>query len=692
MAYFFLPSSIQKRLLRYALSQVDLLDTEALDLEKLDIAWGKRSTIELHDVGLSNSKLASLISLPQQVNIKHASVATVKITVPADIHTSSIVIAINGVRVALDVREDHYTDEGELKSSSSGLEGPVLPSVHNLTKSFLAEEPITKQKELAAALASRSSDLRQSVASVTSTDSELEEGVGTGIGLPGFLTAFFRGIGERLQIVFEDVAFTLDLDGLMEDAHHGEQALPTALALEIASIDVRDQKSELDSTSKRQVVLGHIRCSLLDEHSYEQAAQPASPVRSDTSAYSLQDALRACRADMEARPSSTHRLRRSSDGSGARTPTSAGPSKGIILPTQMGSKACSPTSSSSPRASEEDITVNHQSTAARSFWDTQSVSGEGDLTQSTLFSKHDAESLYMSALEASSPVASFRAEMPGGWGVDSEASSWTKRSPPQHNTQSDIDSERLPGRDSNQYTLPALAYTYRVLAVLDRVELWIPSDTVQDDNALHAPTSPQHKDPRTSMSAAVPSQTGMTGSFSTYANRRPQERYSKVAILAPAPKNNEFWTDGRTMSETLEAIAGSMSVSVDLPTIQLLLALNKKFQAKVHGAGPSQRSPEVAQASSKSVLSLGLQYLSINIVETLGRETWQSVVAVAVDTQPQHGLCNLKLQDTRLISRKDQLRCDISKASVAVKDRTIITFDEQVRMRTSVRDLRSTLR
>ena len=51
MAYF-LPSSIQKRLLRYALSRLELLDTDELDLENLDIAWGRKSTVELRDVGL----------------------------------------------------------------------------------------------------------------------------------------------------------------------------------------------------------------------------------------------------------------------------------------------------------------------------------------------------------------------------------------------------------------------------------------------------------------------------------------------------------------------------------------------------------------------------------------------------------------------------------------------------------------
>ena len=49
---YFLPSFVQKRILRYALSRLELLDTDALDLDKLDIVWGKRSTVELRDVGL----------------------------------------------------------------------------------------------------------------------------------------------------------------------------------------------------------------------------------------------------------------------------------------------------------------------------------------------------------------------------------------------------------------------------------------------------------------------------------------------------------------------------------------------------------------------------------------------------------------------------------------------------------------
>lgn len=41
-----------KRLLQYALSSLEVFETDALDLENLDIAWGKNSTFEFKDVGL----------------------------------------------------------------------------------------------------------------------------------------------------------------------------------------------------------------------------------------------------------------------------------------------------------------------------------------------------------------------------------------------------------------------------------------------------------------------------------------------------------------------------------------------------------------------------------------------------------------------------------------------------------------
>ena len=53
MSYLsFMPWTLQKRLLRYLLSQLDFLETEDLDLENLGITWGQKSVVELKDIGL----------------------------------------------------------------------------------------------------------------------------------------------------------------------------------------------------------------------------------------------------------------------------------------------------------------------------------------------------------------------------------------------------------------------------------------------------------------------------------------------------------------------------------------------------------------------------------------------------------------------------------------------------------------
>lgn len=60
MAYF-IPLGVQKRLLRYALSKLELLNTNQLDLEKLDIALGKNSTVSLKDVEINTEVTLHLL-------------------------------------------------------------------------------------------------------------------------------------------------------------------------------------------------------------------------------------------------------------------------------------------------------------------------------------------------------------------------------------------------------------------------------------------------------------------------------------------------------------------------------------------------------------------------------------------------------------------------------------------------------
>ena len=62
-------SNIQKRLLRYALSQLDVFDTEVLDLENLDISWGQQNVFNFRHVPLqAKVRLALLYSIHQDTD------------------------------------------------------------------------------------------------------------------------------------------------------------------------------------------------------------------------------------------------------------------------------------------------------------------------------------------------------------------------------------------------------------------------------------------------------------------------------------------------------------------------------------------------------------------------------------------------------------------------------------------------
>lgn len=52
-AFNLLSASLKSRLLRFALSRIDFLDDDALDLDRLDFTWGKKNVLALRDVGLN---------------------------------------------------------------------------------------------------------------------------------------------------------------------------------------------------------------------------------------------------------------------------------------------------------------------------------------------------------------------------------------------------------------------------------------------------------------------------------------------------------------------------------------------------------------------------------------------------------------------------------------------------------------
>ncbi|KAL8853628.1 MAG: hypothetical protein Q9221_001614 [Calogaya cf. arnoldii] len=247
MAYF-LPSYFQKRILRYALSRLDFLDAEQLNLDNLDIAWGKRSVVELRDVGIQLKKLASLLNLPPSFVLVKASVRLLRLTVPADLYNSGIVAEVTGVDVHLNAIPDNH-EEGKTNTRNSqgtqmrnrkvtdrprslrpkihdpggtspslahgvgarneSSDSGVLPTTDDLAKSFLQIEPTEEKDQLQAAVA-QSHHLDESQVHVV-FDEITTVGVGDGLSLPAFLSGFLKGIGDRFRLSLSEIRVDISL-------------------------------------------------------------------------------------------------------------------------------------------------------------------------------------------------------------------------------------------------------------------------------------------------------------------------------------------------------------------------------------------------------------------------------------------------------------------------------------------------
>jgi autophagy-related protein 2 len=292
---FFLPSYFQKRLLRYALSRLDFIETDDLDLENLGITWGQRSVIELKDVGIQITKLATLLNIPPAILVTRARIGLLRLTIPADLYASGIVAEIGGVEVQVkiqdarqqDVRSAQHRpgsglsrgnkadrpridssamhDPGGTRRWTSGrdmMSETGLPTSENLALSFLESEPVEERRELQSIVQSRSRHLPQSV-----TDAG-GDGMGApgGFELPTFVANFFKGVADRLSVAIKNVSLTMEIDLPQPES---ESADTVRLMLKASEIDLQGVKLSDDEVeterSKRSVTVKNVELVLLSE-------------------------------------------------------------------------------------------------------------------------------------------------------------------------------------------------------------------------------------------------------------------------------------------------------------------------------------------------------------------------------------------------------------------------------------------
>ncbi|KAJ9156500.1 Autophagy-related protein 2 [Pleurostoma richardsiae] len=271
----FRSSSMPKRLLRYALSRLELLDADALDMENLDFALGRNTVFEFRDVGIKLQKLEKLLNLPSAFTLQRAKVLNLRVTIPMDFYTSPITVEVDGVDVRLKV-----SSKDESKHARPRRKGKVqedvdaVPTAADLAQSFLETQPQREKKELEDALAAETQDLGASVAlSEDSNDEDLAYGTGQGLSLPAFLADFLQGIVDRTQVRIRSVTFQLDVEVPVEASSASPDLVTLQLALEGISVEgVTVQEQEEDGTprivpkeGKRHISLDNIRAYLISE-------------------------------------------------------------------------------------------------------------------------------------------------------------------------------------------------------------------------------------------------------------------------------------------------------------------------------------------------------------------------------------------------------------------------------------------
>ncbi|KAL7926129.1 hypothetical protein ACQKWADRAFT_174975 [Trichoderma austrokoningii] len=271
----FRSSSMPKRLLRYALSRLELLDSDALDMDNLDLALGRNTVFEFRDVGVQLDKLEKLLKLPRAFALQKAKVLLLRVTIPMDFYTSPISIEVDGVDVKLKVVVSDVKSKSDRSTKSTTDDASAaVPNTVDLAQSFLETQPSSERRKLEAALAAEAQDLGASTA--MSDDSGEDEpiiGTGQALSLPGFLAGFLQGIMDRMQIKIKGVGFQLDMDIPVDMHSSATEPVSFQIALEgidIEGVTTRSAKSDGSSAAapkegKRQISLDNVRAYLVSE-------------------------------------------------------------------------------------------------------------------------------------------------------------------------------------------------------------------------------------------------------------------------------------------------------------------------------------------------------------------------------------------------------------------------------------------
>lgn len=293
-----------KALLKYALSYTELLDEKAIDVNNLDLRFGRQSILELRDVGLNIARISKLAQLPPSLRVETARIASLKLTVPGDfIFRSSIEVDVDGIEVhaVLDEEdEDHTSKTRSRPVSPISLRSPQhrkvprrlhspaaydpggahVPSAPEIAASFLHEQSVHDRKEIESSLAADRKEIDESMFSDSSHD---DVGTGTTMGITAYLATYLEGIMDRMQVRIKNVVLSLETNLPVE----GQTVVPVTLCLKVSGGEFETRGAGIkdgDHAGDRQITIRGISVHLISDSavfsSFSSMPSSSSPAQS----------------------------------------------------------------------------------------------------------------------------------------------------------------------------------------------------------------------------------------------------------------------------------------------------------------------------------------------------------------------------------------------------------------------------
>lgn len=389
-----------------------------------------------------------------------------------------------------------------------------------------------------------------------------------------------------------------------------------------------------------------------------------------------------------------------SEGSISALPTASALGRSFPIDDSKNSPSHSQMSAQLQRSFHESDTVQEtidegpQSLASSTYSTASPPTQEQDLSESSVFSHDDAESMYMSAVSAT-PADSSRPHVPGGWDLSPTSSrdaasdtSDTSGSIPEEMVSGSIlrptpefeDGNETPRPGSRQSTSSSphatqprtpTAHTHaaqrqaKVFLTIDEVTVWFPlglneeESVDQNDDTTPVASTLDFKPPSLvddSIFAEMP------GSFSNYAHststRRStlmEESIRKRSSSRQAHIEKPVAQPKKTSSPSISIEVGSVIGHMDVPTGRIMFGmLNRTVAALSNGASQDRKAANTDSSVRVSTSSIEITAKNVGIawLENILAESVQDErLSRTLDPNPSEAILRINLSSLRATSQ-----------------------------------------